>query len=48
MGYGVPQHLEALSRLGPTLHHRRSFAPVAAHYAQTTPVDDAIALPIAV
>ena len=30
MGYGVPQHLAALGSLGPTLHHRRSFAPVAA------------------
>jgi ribonuclease HII len=28
-GYGTPQHLEALSRLGPTVAHRRSFAPVA-------------------
>jgi ribonuclease HII len=30
MGYGVPAHLEALQRLGPTPHHRRQFAPVAA------------------
>lgn len=30
MGYGVPAHLEALNRLGPTVHHRRLFAPVAA------------------
>jgi ribonuclease HII len=30
MGYSVPEHLEALWRLGPTIHHRRSFAPVAA------------------
>lgn len=30
MGYGVPQHLGALARLGPTIHHRRLFAPVAA------------------
>lgn len=29
-GYGVPEHLEALNRLGPTAHHRRFFAPVAA------------------
>ncbi|PZA09846.1 ribonuclease HII [Rhodopseudomonas palustris] len=29
-GYGVPEHLDALARLGPTVHHRRSFAPVAA------------------
>jgi ribonuclease HII len=29
-GYSVPEHFEALARLGPTIHHRRSFAPVAA------------------
>ena len=28
-GYGVPRHLAALESLGPTPHHRRSFAPVA-------------------
>lgn len=27
-GYGSAEHLEALDRLGPTAHHRRSFAPV--------------------
>lgn len=27
-GYGTPEHLDALSRLGATPHHRRSFAPV--------------------
>ena len=27
-GYGTPAHLEALKRLGPCPHHRRSFAPV--------------------
>lgn len=30
MGYAVPAHREALVRLGPTVHHRRSFAPVTA------------------
>jgi ribonuclease HII len=30
-GYGTAEHLEALKRLGPTPHHRRSFAPVAQH-----------------
>ncbi|MDQ8730774.1 ribonuclease HII [Bradyrhizobium sp. LHD-71] len=30
MGYAVPAHLDALRRLGPTMHHRRLFAPVAA------------------
>jgi ribonuclease HII len=29
MGYSVPEHFDALDRLGPTIHHRRSFAPVA-------------------
>jgi len=29
MGYGTPQHLQALRRLGPSPVHRRSFAPVA-------------------
>jgi len=29
-GYAVPEHLEALGRLGPTVHHRRFFAPVVA------------------
>jgi ribonuclease HII len=29
-GYAVPEHLAALHRLGPTVHHRRFFAPVAA------------------
>lgn len=27
-GYGVPQHQEALERLGPSPHHRMSFRPV--------------------
>lgn len=27
-GYSTPEHLDALARLGPTPHHRRSFAPV--------------------
>ena len=31
-GYSVPEHFDALARLGPTVHHRRSFAPVAACY----------------
>jgi ribonuclease HII len=29
-GYSVPEHLDALRRLGPTVHHRRLFAPVVA------------------
>lgn len=27
-GYGTTEHREALARLGPTRHHRRSFAPI--------------------
>ncbi len=34
MGYSVPEHFEALARLGPTIHHRKSFAPVAAKLAE--------------
>jgi ribonuclease HII len=29
MGYSVPEHFRALAALGPTVHHRRTFAPVA-------------------
>jgi ribonuclease HII len=29
MGYSVPEHFRALTKLGPCAHHRRSFAPVA-------------------
>jgi ribonuclease HII len=29
MGYSVPEHFAALKALGPTIHHRRSFSPVA-------------------
>ncbi|RTL55378.1 MAG: ribonuclease HII [Bradyrhizobiaceae bacterium] len=40
MGYSVPVHLEALDRLGPTVHHRKFFAPVAAaHIKHNTGVD---------
>lgn len=35
MGYSVPEHFAALNRLGPTVHHRRSFAPIAAFYGET-------------
>jgi len=28
-GYGTAEHLAALDALGPTIHHRKSFAPVA-------------------
>lgn len=29
VGYGTPEHHRGLQRLGPCVHHRRSFAPVA-------------------
>ncbi len=32
MGYSTPSHLSALKGLGPTMHHRRSFAPVQLAY----------------
>jgi ribonuclease HII len=32
-GYSTEEHLIALTRFGPTRHHRRSFAPVAAKFA---------------
>jgi ribonuclease HII len=36
-GYGVPDHLDALDRLGPSIHHRSFFAPVAAARAKHMP-----------
>jgi ribonuclease HII len=39
MGYSVPEHFSALGRLGPTVHHRRSFAPVAALYGDASQAD---------
>jgi ribonuclease HII len=40
MGYSVPEHFAALARLGPTVHHRRSFAPVAAKFAALGIISD--------
>ena len=34
MGYSVPEHFSALDRLGPTVHHRRSFSPVALAFCE--------------
>jgi len=36
-GYAVPEHLEALDRLGPSVHHRSFFAPVVAARAKHFP-----------
>jgi ribonuclease HII len=41
-GYPTPAHCEALRRLGPCPHHRRSFAPVRAALEQELP----LALPV--
>src|SRR5512138_1212942 len=42
-GYAVPEHLEALDRLGPSVHHRSFFAPVVAarekHHPSPAPPD---------
>jgi ribonuclease HII len=47
MGYSVPEHFAALSRLGPTIHHRRSFAPVAAVCGATAEAGPDTGLPLA-
>ena len=38
-GYAVPEHLDALERLGPCEVHRRSFAPVKRWYPEMDPVE---------
>lgn len=43
MGYSVPEHFAALQKLGPTIHHRKSFAPVAAKLAALGAVSDDVA-----
>ena len=45
-GYSVPEHFDALARLGPTIHHRRSFAPVAACYGADGAGEKALELPL--
>jgi ribonuclease HII len=47
MGYSVPEHFKALDRLGVTIHHRRSFRPVAAALGDIVVApDDAGVLPL--
>ena len=41
-GYGVPEHLAALARLGPTPLHRRSYKPVAQTLLPFTDSDDTL------
>ncbi|MET0504127.1 MAG: ribonuclease HII [Luteibacter sp.] len=44
-GYGVPEHLDALARLGPCEAHRRSFAPVKRWFEpECEPMDDLFAV----
>ncbi|MGE3149478.1 MAG: ribonuclease HII [Pseudorhodoplanes sp.] len=45
MGYSVPEHTRALATLGPTIHHRRSFSPVAMAYGDREP-DERALLPL--
>src|SRR5215470_9112721 len=40
VGYARPEHLAALTRLGPTAHHRRSFAPVRLALEPNLPLED--------
>jgi ribonuclease HII len=46
MGYSVPEHFAALDRLGPTIHHRRSFAPVAAAFGDPIAVEEIATTPL--
>jgi ribonuclease HII len=41
MGYSVPEHFDALNRLGPCVHHRRSFAPIASRLGLDVPTEPA-------
>jgi ribonuclease HII len=46
MGYSVPEHFAALKRLGPTIHHRRSFAPVALAHGERPDAPPESVLPL--
>jgi len=43
-GYGTEEHMEALSRVGPCAHHRRSFAPIHNILYGTKPEDSNVRL----
>src|SRR6516225_7413582 len=47
MGYAVPEHCRALVALGPTVHHRRSFAPVLAAYNEREEAADGVGADVA-
>jgi ribonuclease HII len=40
VGYKSPEHLAALNRLGATVHHRRSFAPVMRLFEPVLPLEE--------
>lgn len=42
VGYARPDHLAALHRLGPTAHHRRSFAPVMRALEPNLPLEEPV------
>ena len=42
MGYSTPAHFAALNNLGPCPAHRRSFAPVRAHFEPVLPLLDMV------
>src|SRR5262249_41446402 len=44
-GYGTAEHLEALTRHGPCVHHRRSFAPVHNILYRVNPGDSMLGSP---
>jgi ribonuclease HII len=46
MGYGTPEHLASLRRLGPCVLHRRSFAPVRALLGKQLVSGDSPAAPL--
>jgi ribonuclease HII len=46
MGYSVPEHFAALKELGPCVHHRKSFAPVAEKLLAGVPPEDIAELPL--
>ena len=45
MGYSVPEHFAALKTLGPCVHHRKSFAPVAEKLLTVT-LENMVELPL--
>jgi ribonuclease HII len=46
MGYSVPEHFAALQKLGPCIHHRRTFSPVRVAEGLIESTEETIALPL--